>query len=185
MQVCQTIETPSRARRSRGASLALAIVLLVNGLFLYNNLAPFFGLDFAGATTMFSAMAEDFGDHLLIPHTPLSDDFDYVQIEQLWLPDSAGRPARELGAFVTYAARNRRLVNLNFIRYHLKRSCDSTPGGGIQLTMLRPNGQRLHFGDVCLRPELLWYSVLSSYRECKPDCRGIIRRWARSGLVSS
>jgi hypothetical protein len=172
-------------RRSRGASLALAIVVLVNGLFVYNDLAPFLGLDFAGATTMFSAMAEDFSEHLVMPHAPLKDDFAYVQIEQLGLPEAAGLPARELGVFVAYAARNRRLVNLNFLRYHLKRSCDSTPGGGIRLSLRGRDGQQLRYDDVCAQPDLLWYSVLSSYRECKPDCRGVIRRWARSGLVGS
>jgi hypothetical protein len=171
--------------RSRGASLALATIVLVNGLFVYNNLAPFFGLDFAGATTMFSALAEDFSEHLVMPYAPLKDDFAYVRIEQLGLPEAAGLPAWELGAFAAYAARTERLVNLNFLRYHLKRSCESTPGGRIRLAVRGQDGQQRRYDDVCAQPDLLWYSVLSGYRECKPDCRGVIRRWARSGLVGS
>jgi hypothetical protein len=70
-----------RDRRGRlvlGTWLAAATVLFVNLAFVLNNLAPYLGLNYAGATLAFSGLSATTNNHFFMPEISLSDANTYV-----------------------------------------------------------------------------------------------------------
>lgn len=179
-----TDRSPARddtgARPNFGAVFALTIVVLVNAVFVVNNLAPYLGLHYAGAMTMFSNQAAINGRHFFMPKLALSDAGVYVQIQRFEPRNVESPAASELGAFATWTGSTRRVVNLNFVRYHVSRVCESAPDARVGLTLRTEAGAQMDFENVCAEPSMLRYSPLTSMSECKPVCWGYVKQWARS-----
>jgi hypothetical protein len=160
--------------------LALSVVVLVNAAFAVNNLAPFLGLHYAGAMTMFSNQAAIDDKHLFMPKLHLSDAGVYVSILRFEPRNLRTSAAREFGAFATWTGSTRRVVNLNFVRYHASRVCGSAPGGSVGLTLRTEAGGQMDYENVCAEPSMLRYAPLTSMSECRPDCWARVKQWARS-----
>jgi hypothetical protein len=170
-------------RPTRGWHLyALATVLLVNALFVLNNLAPYFALHHAGAMTMYSGLSASANNHWFMPSFPLADGATYVTVARFDRRNGETRAAKELEAFVRWTRQTRRVVHLNFVRYQLSRVCGADADAEIQLAYVAEDGHRQAFENVCAEPGMLHYALLSGYTECKPGCRDFLQRWA-AGLV--
>ncbi len=166
-------------RPSAGVWVAIAAVLLVNGAFVLNNLAPYFGLNYAGAMTMYSGLAADGEDHFFMPKVPLGDADAYVWVIRAAAREAPTSAAEQFGQFAEWARQRRRLVSLNFVHYHTSRVCRSAPGARLELTLQTPGQQRLTFQDACAEPTLLRYSVLSKYPPCQPECKDVLKLWVQ------
>jgi hypothetical protein len=164
---------------SFGTWFACVTVLLVSGLFALNTLGPYLGLHHAGALTMFSNRAAVSNNHFFLRRVSLSEAATYVAITRVAPRNVKSPPAREFQTFATWTNRNRRLVSLNLVRYHASRVCASSPNAGLRLSLLTESGHMLHFENVCVEPEMLKYTVLSSVPECRPACSTFITQWAR------
>jgi hypothetical protein len=171
----------SRSRPSRGRLFACAAVLLVNGLFVLNNLAPYLGLPNVGAMTMFSRLTD--GSHFILPKVTLSDTGSYVSAVRVAMrgPDTA--ETRELQAFADWAGRHGSRINLNFLRYHVDRMCRSVPDGSVSLRLLDEAGRVRSFDNVCTEPTMRNYAVLARFAECQPGCKGVLARWAQGAAM--
>lgn len=177
MQAVPSPMAVARPRKSYRTWFALATVVLVNAALIVDNFAPYLGLTYAGGMTMYSGITDMFDNHLFMPKIPLSDADTYVSIIRV----NAGvetPPARQFQAFAAWTRRERRVVNINFVRYHTSRICQSAPSAGLQLALRTEAGQRLEFDNACSEPSMLRYALLSKYPECKPRCRGILEEWA-------
>jgi hypothetical protein len=161
-----------------GTLVAPATVLLVSGAFVLNNLAPYLGLNYAGAMTMYSGLAPAGDNHFFMPKIPLSDADNYVRIVRVAAPNVPTAAARQFEAFGAWARQRQRPVSLNFVRYHASRICRSAPDARVELTLLTPEQERLSFQDVCAEPSMLRYAVLSKYPACEPECKDVLRQWA-------
>jgi hypothetical protein len=133
---------------------------------------------------MFSGISETFDNHLLMPTVPLADGGTYVAISRLSVSGLETPPASQFQAFTAWANRERRLVNLNFVRYHANRICQSAPNATLQLGLRTEAGQRLEFDNACAEPSMLRYALFTKYPECKPRCRGVLEEWAIGKLRS-
>ena len=171
-----------RGRSGYGASFAFAIVLLINGAFVLNNLAPYLGLHYAGAITMFSRLSAVADNHLFMPKIAVSDADTYVKIVAVGPGGPRTSAARELEAFADHAQRQRALVSLNFVRYHAGRVCRASPDVALGLSLLTREGEPIESDDVCAEPSMLRYAILSGYPECDPDCRPYLRSRAARDL---
>lgn len=165
-------------RPSFGTWLALAVVLLVNGAFVLNNLAPYLGLNYAGAMTMYSGLDPSGDNHFLMPKVPLSDAASYVWIVRFAATELQTTEARQFEAFSAWTRQRQRSVSLNFVRYHASRVCRSAPDARVGLTLLTESQQQLAYRDVCAEPAMLRYAVLSKYPACQPECKDALRQWS-------
>lgn len=163
---------------------AIAVLAFVNGAFVVNNLSPYFGLTYAGAITMFSGISATADNHFFMPKLPIAESDTYVAISRLDTGSLDTLPARQFQAFAAWTNRERRLVNLNFLRYHAARICQSAPNATLQLSLRTEAGQRLEFDNACAEPKMLGYTVLSKYPECKPSCHSLLQEWAMGKLRS-
>jgi hypothetical protein len=154
-------------------------VLLVSVMFALNNLGPYLGLPYAGAMTMFTNQAAIRDDHFLFRKIALTDAGTYVTIVQFDPRGLQTLPASQFQAFVSWTHQQRRLVNLNFVRYHASRICESAPNASVRLSMIADNGEHLDYDNVCAEPGMLQYVVVSSVSECEPNCWAYVSRWAR------
>ena len=161
-----------------GTWLALAAVLLVNGAFVLNNLAPYLGLNYAGAMTMYSGLAPSGDNHFFMPKAPLSDAASYVWIVRFAATDLRTPEARQFEAFTAWTRQRQRPVSLNFVRYHASLVCRSAPDALVALTLLTESQQQLAYSNVCAEPSMLRYSVLSKYPACQPECKDALRQWS-------
>jgi len=157
------------------------VLLLVIGIFLLNNLAPYLGLQYSGAITMFSNLSATGDNHLLMPKISLSDADDYVSVERL---DSSVQTARfrQFKAFVDWTKRRDVLINLNFLRYHLNRLCGEERDRAVSVQIVGQGGSRAVHENACDEPSLQGYFGLSSYDECDPECENYLRQWARGEI---
>ena len=170
-----------RHLRSRpGVWFAGAMVLLFNGAFLLNNLAPYLGLNYAGAMTMYSNLSPRGENHLIMPSLTLSEGGSYVRILRVSTRDLKTPAAEQFDEFADYAARRGRMVHINFLRYHAARVCESAPQATLSLTLASEQGGRMEIRNACAEPTMLSYSLLSGYPECRPGCDGELRKWAAS-----
>jgi hypothetical protein len=158
------------------------IVLLINGAFALNNLAPYLGLPYDGAMTMFSRLTAVADNHLFMPKIALSDADTYVTMVAVSPGDPHTSAARELDAFADRAKRQRALVSLNFVRYHASRICRSSPDATLRLSLLTRDGEPIQADNACAEPSMLRYAILSGYPECDPDCRRYLRSRAARDL---
>ena len=161
-----------------GTWLALTAVLLVNGAFVLNNLAPYLGLNYAGAMTMYSGLAPSGDNHYFMPKIPLSDAASYVRIVRFSAADLQTPEARQFEAFTAWTRQRQRPVSLNFVRYHASRVCQSAPDARVGLTLLTQSQEELAYPNVCAEPSMLRYSVLSKYPACQPECKDALRQWS-------
>ena len=175
---------PGRFGASFGTWFAIAALLLVNGAFVVNNLAPYLGLNYAGAMTMYSGLVGGGDNHLFMSKLSLSDAYAYVSVVRV----SARGRARETPALelfedlTTPDGQPRPLVQLDLVRYHASRACASAPSSSLALTLLTETGRRLELENVCAEPSMLRYAVLSSYPRCKNRwCVRVLQRWQGSG----
>jgi hypothetical protein len=173
-----------RGHLSFGTWFAAGTVLLVSVVFALNNLGPYFGLPYAGAMTMFTNQASIADNHFVLRKRALTDAGTYVSIVQFDPRDLQTPPARQFQAFATWTVQERRLVNLNFVRYHASRICASAPAANVRLVMTADTGETLTYDNVCAEPSMLQYLAVSSMSECKPQCWTYVARWAR-GRVSA
>ena len=169
-----------RARPSSGAVFAVMVVVLVNAVFVVNNLAPYLGLHYAGAMTMFSNQAAIDGRHFFMPKLALSDAGVYVAIQRFEPRNVESPAAREFGAFAAWTGSTRRVVNLDFVRYHASRVCGSAPDASIELSLRTEAGAQMDYENVCAERSMLRYAPLTSMSDCKPVCWGYVKQWARS-----
>ncbi len=160
-----------------GTWVALAAVLLVNGAFVVNNLAPYLGWNYAGAMTMYSGLTAIGDNHLLMPKVPLGDADSYVRIVRFVARDVETPSARDFGSFASWAEQRRRLVSMNFVRYHAGRVCASAAGARAELVLQTEDRRRLAYPDVCTVPAMLRYAPLTKYPICQPDCKDVLRLW--------
>jgi hypothetical protein len=163
------------------AAVAGAAVFLISAGFVYDNLAGFFALPEAGALIMFSGISADLGNHYLLPRNPLVDSYDYVSVTRFESPDTRNAAAEEFGSFVRWLNGQPRIhrVNLNLVRYHLSRICNSSTTPSVQVSIQKRDGETLNFNNACAMPEMLWYVPLSIASACAPGCNGELTRWAR------
>jgi hypothetical protein len=169
---------PLRARR--GAQLAFASVLLLNGLFLLNNLGPYLGTNNVAAMTMFSRLDARAENHLFMPRLNLSEAGTYVRIVRLGAEGLRTPAGRQLREFVDWTAERGRTVNLSFLRFQVNRACRSAPGARLSLILEPEGGGRLDYRDACAQLSTLNYPLLSGFPECRPGCESYLRRWAGS-----
>jgi hypothetical protein len=169
---------PACRGTSAGDWFARVTLLLVSAAFVLNNLAPYLGLHWAGAMTMFSGLAPSGDNHFFMPKLSLSDADDYVSITQLDLGNVSTRQADNFKTFVTWAKEERRRLHLNLVHYQISRVCQSAPGVSMQLTLQSEDGREISFDNVCAEPAMQQYSLISEYPECQPDCLSVIRKWA-------
>jgi hypothetical protein len=178
---------PTRpARRWPGAWFPIAVLLLVNGAFALNNLAPYLGLNYAGAMTMYSGLGASGDDHLLMPKIRLGDADTYVSIVRA-TPSGGDRDTPSLRLLRTLradAVRPRPLAHLDFVRYHVSRACGAAADVGLELVLLTEAGQRLESEDACADPAMLRYAVVTSYPRCKSAaCARVLERWREEHLA--
>jgi hypothetical protein len=169
----------ARGHPSYGTWFAAGVVLLVSALFALNNLGPYLGLPYAGAMTMFTNQAAIGNKHFILRKTTLTDAGRYVSIVQFDPGGLRTPPATQFQTFVTWTHQERRVVNLNLIRYHASRICESAPGASVRLALLTETGESLDYDNVCEEPHMLQYVVASSMSECRPNCWTYLSRWAR------
>lgn len=153
------------ARASAGTWFALATVLLVNAAFVLNNLAPYLGLNYAGAMTMFSGITVTADNHLFMPKLRLFDAGTYVTMPERKARDLP-RSAAETIDRLLRSGNERPQLHLNVARYHFSRACASSPTAGLAVTLITDIGQRLDYDDICTEPSMLRYDVLTSRRPC-------------------
>jgi hypothetical protein len=163
-------------RAGFGTCFAIATVLLVNAAFSLNNLAPYLGLDYAGAMTMYSGLVGGGDNHLLLPKFRLSDANAYVSVVRVEAArDRRTEAVRVLQRLATPDGQERPLVHLNLVRYQVSRACAAAQGVPLKLALLTETGRRLDVDDACTDPALQRYAVLSSYPVCKNrPCRRVI-----------
>jgi hypothetical protein len=170
--------TRRRVGRSSGAWFAIAIILIADLAFALNNLAPYLGLDYAGAMTMYSGLAPGGANHLFMPRLPLSDADTYVAILDVGVEDLEAPEAGLFRRLATPRDGVRPLVHLNFVRYHASRACGAAPSGRLKLALLTDAGRAIDVADACAEPALLRYAFLSSYPPCKNrPCERALRLW--------
>jgi hypothetical protein len=183
LQSATAAPAATRVRPARwGAFFAIAVLGLVNGAFVLNNLALYLGMNYAGAMTMFSGINPTADNHFLMPKLSFTRADRYVTISRLNAGSLDTQPAREFQVFASWTNRERRLVNLNFVRYHVTRMCQSAPNATLELSLRTEAGQRLEFDNACAERSMLGYTVLSKYPECKPSCHGTLQEWAMGRL---
>src|SRR5918997_189769 len=137
-------------RPTPGARFALATVLLVNAAFVWNNLAPYFGLHHVGALTMFSGLTETADNHLVMPKVPLGDADAFVTIVRARADGAAPSATDQFRAFTAWA--RGRQVNADLLRYQISRVCASADGASLELTVQGRTGQRTTIEDACAEP---------------------------------
>jgi hypothetical protein len=154
-------------------------MLLVNAAFVLNNLAPFLGLNYAGAMTMYSGLRPGGENHLVMPRIPLSDANAYVSILQVEAARDRGAPAmRLLQRLTTREGPERPLVHWNIVRYQASRTCGFAEGVRLKLILITEAGRQLDVDNACAEPALVRYAVLSSYPPCKNRlCERILEQW--------
>lgn len=182
LQRSPSFATAGRGRSRNGARCAFVIVLLINGAFVLNNLAPYLGLPYDGAMTMFSRLTAVADNHLFMPKIAVADADAYVKIVAVGPGNPHASAAREFEAFADRAKRQRALVSLNFVRYHASRICRSSPDATLSLSLLTTEGEPIEPDNVCAEPSMLRYAILSGYPECDPDCRPYLRSRAARTL---
>jgi hypothetical protein len=172
----QPMVGPGRVRW--GSCLAFSAVLLVTAAFVLNNLAPYLGLHHAAAMIMFSRLTGPADNHLLVVKRPLTEAYTYVSDLRIDARGLQTPAAREFQAFADITSTRGWLVNLNFVRYHASRICQSAPNAGVRLALTTEAGGRIDVRNVCEEPSLLWYTAPSGYPECEPECEVLLKRWA-------
>ena len=167
--------------RGPGAVIAPFLVITICLAFAYNNLAPYAGLNSAGAMVMFSGLSKSFDTHLFLPRYSVTDDFEYVRVVGMTARPADLPAARELGAFLSALPASER-VNRNFLRYQASRICGADPAAALRLSLRRPTGDRVEVADACGQAEWRGYAVLSGYEVCLGNCDRLLVRWARGQL---
>ncbi len=168
-----------RARAPFGARFAAATLGLVVAAFVLNNLAPYLGLNHVGAMTMYSGLADDADNHLLMPRVELSGAHGYVAILEVDAARDRGAPG--VGLFQWLAIREedqRPLVHTNVVRYQASRVCAAGRDVRLELTLQTADGRRQQVENACADPAMLRYDVVTSYPPCKNRaCRLALARW--------
>jgi hypothetical protein len=167
--------------RNPGAVVAPLLVIAICLAFVYNNLAPYAGLNSAGAMVMFSGLSKSFDTHLFLPRYSVTDDFEYVRVVEMSAHPPNLPAARELSAFLS-ALPARERVNRNFLRYQASRICGAAPDVALRLSLRRSTGDRVEVADACGQAEWRGYAVLSGYEVCLGNCDRLLVRWARGQL---
>lgn len=159
----------------------MGAVLLVNGAFALNNLAPYLGLNYVAPMTMYSNLAGSGENHFLLPSLALSDAGEYVSLVRVVSRNADTPPVRAFRSFAAWTVQSGRLVNLDFVRYHASRMCASTPDASIRLMLQTSAGAARDYPNVCAEPSMLQFQALSGYPVCEPlHCKTNLRRWART-----
>lgn len=170
---------PAVRPRLRPATL---LVVFVAALFAANNVAPFVGVPGYGHLDMYSKASSDLRNHLFHSRIKLTGAFDYVRIVRLE-PHAAAAPAnRGFQALVRESQRQGYAFNLNFLRYHLGRLCDSAPGAAVRLTLRTATGEERAYPDACAEGALRWYVPVPLVANCRPRCASL-KRWIAEGTV--
>jgi hypothetical protein len=169
-------------RTSPRAWLAIATLLAINGAFALNNLAPYLGLNYGGAMTMYSGLADESDNHLFMPKLRLSDAGTYVSIQRAAAGEPGGEPdvpwVRRLRELRAEDGQPSPLALLDVVRYYASRACASAPGARLELQLMTEAGQLLESDNACAEPAMLRHAVLTSYPRCKnAQCRRILRSW--------
>jgi hypothetical protein len=157
------------------------MILVVDAAFALNNLAPYLGLNYAGAMTMYSGLAPGGANHLFMPRLPLSDADTYVAILDVGVDDLEAPEIALFRRLMTPRDGVRPLAHLNFVRYHAGRACAAAPNGRLKLALLADTGRAIDVADACSEPAMLRYAFLSSYPPCKNrPCVRTLRLWQES-----
>ena len=157
------------------------LVIAICLAFAYNNLAPYVGLNFAGALVMFSGLSKSFDTHFFLPYHSVTDDFEYVRVVRMTARPPELQAVRELGAFLSALPEKER-VNQNFLRYQANRICGADPAAALQLRLRRSTSDRIEVVDACVQSEWRRYAVLSGYDVCLMGCNKLLEQWARGRL---
>jgi hypothetical protein len=168
----------SRNRCSPGDWVALATACLVCAVFVAINLAPYLGLPQVGAMVMYSGLDAVESNHLFMPRLQLSDAGTYLRISGVEPRGTSTQVTRDFEAFAGWAGRRGRLVNLSFLRYQADRMCASVASAQVGLTLRTTDGTILRFRDVCAEPSMRRWVPLPLYEACRPECPGVLHRWA-------
>ena len=170
---------PKSARASLGAAFAVAVILLVDGAFALNNLAPYLGLNYASAMTMYSGLRGGGDNHLFMSKIRRSEERGYVSIVHADAARDRGAPAvRLLQQLASREGEQRPLIHLNVVRYQASRACASAPGVRLELRLLTEAGRPIEVKDGCAEPAMRRYDVLSSYPPCKNlSCERVLAHW--------
>jgi hypothetical protein len=175
-----TLVAESHPLATAFASIVLALVC---ALFLYNNLAGFFGLQSLGPMSMFSGLRTTSDNHFLMPRVPLGDADSYVAVQRLETGAAAGPESKQFRALVAYANEERRLLHLNVVRWQVSRTCRAAEHATVRLTLRGADGERREYDDACREPTLLRYDLLTSYPPCGPSGCIHLRRYLRAATA--
>src|SRR5215207_957650 len=167
--------------RGPGAVVAPFIVIAICLAFAYNNLAPYVGLNSAGAMVMFSGLSNSFDTHFFLPHYSVTNDFEYVRVVEMTARPPELKAARELSAFLSALSGQER-VNRNFLRYQANRVCGAAPAAALRLRLRRSTGDLVEVEDACVQSEWRRYAVLSGYEVCLAGCSHLLEKWAQGQL---
>jgi hypothetical protein len=168
-------------RQSPGSWFARATVLLAIGMFILNNLAPYFALDYFGPMTMFSGLTFHADNHFLMPKIPLSDADVVVGVVRLAGRNVDTPSGQVFKSVIDWAEEERKLLNLNIVRYHASRTCATGPEPDLRLTLRTQDGRRRDYRNVCAEPSMLRYALLTSQLPCD-NCE-YFRRMFTSGKL--
>ncbi len=186
MATLRTARVASRLRAPIGGWFAVGVVLLVNAVFVLNNLAPYLGLNYAGAMSMYSGLAETGDNHLLMPKAPIDGAFDYVSVVQV--DATRDRGVAEVRLFEQLATPDEPppLVNLNAVRYHVRRACASEPRLRLRLKLQTQAGQQINIDNTCADPTMHRYAPVTSYAPCgNRTCRRAFERWLENDVFGN
>ena|SRR5215212_1177285 len=180
--MAQPDDSGAEGLRGRGAVVAPFLVIVICLAFAYNNLAAYAGLNWAGAMVMYSGLSNAFDTHFFLPHSRVTDDFEYVRVVEITARPPQLKEARELSAFLRALSEKER-VNQNFLRYQVDRVCGADPAAALRLRLRRPTGDLVEVMDACAQSEWRRYAVLSGYEVCLVGCKTLLARWARGSLT--
>ena len=166
-------------RGKSGAWFAGAMLAVVCGAFVLNNLAVYSGLNHVGPMTMYSGLTDDGDNHLLIPTIPLSEEHAYVAILRVEAARDRRAPAVALlNRLATREGGERPLVHFNVVRHQASRACAVAPNVRLSLTLQTSAGRTLAVENACADPTMLRPDVVTSYSVCKNrPCRRALEEW--------
>jgi hypothetical protein len=131
--------------------------------------------------TMFSGLTYRADNHFLVPKISLSDadvTFDVVRLAGRNVDTPSGQVFK---AVVDFAEEERKLLNINIVRYHASRTCASGPNPDLRLTIRTEDGRRRDYRNVCAEPSMTRYVLLTSQLPCD-NCE-YFRRMFTSGKL--
>ena len=162
----------------RFRALSLGLILLFDGLYIINCLAPYLGLKFNFSQTMYSGLLPTAENHLFFPKIPIFQYDTYASVTSIDIAGVETAHRKNFETFVESARNSGQFIHLNILKYHLDRICREE-NVSIAIEYQTYWKQRVYHSDACVTPRMRQYSSVQLYPSCWPSCTGELARWAR------